>query len=138
MQAHMFVCLSKQARDKFQPLHPLQKFCSEEGQDGKFGKQVRRGLCGRGCPSVLVRGELRWEPRISILLGTAGERRRGAVRKGQAENCSPIQAASSVPADSTGGRRKSGSPAFPLSEINGGSPCIHFFGAQKSLAFAWE
>lgn len=68
MHARVFVCLSKQARDKFQPLHPLQKFCSEEGQDGKFGKQVRRGLRGWGSPSVLVQGELRWEPRISLLL----------------------------------------------------------------------
>lgn len=62
VQARVFVCLSKQERDKFQTLHPPQKFCSEEGQDGKFGKQIRRGLCRRGCPSVLLRGDLRWAP----------------------------------------------------------------------------
>lgn len=97
------------------------------------------GVCAAGDVLRCYSGATYDEPRISLLLvarvprGTAA----GVARKGQAENRSPIQAASPVPADRTGGGRKRESPALALSAINCGSRCIHFCGAQKSLAFAW-
>lgn len=119
MQARVFLCLSKKARDKFQPLHPLKKFCSEEGQDGKFGKEVRRGsvrpwMSFGVSPGRATIGDSHQPPPGRP--GTAGEPRRGAV-EGTGQKLLPHTSGILCAWQQHEWRKEERTPAFALSTI---------------------